>query len=245
MERSWRLGSLTVLSLLGAWGQGRAQEAPTPRPRRWALTGSLGRGWGHGQNQIEEAMIAAGLDATQSFCLTTCTRTRHPISARGGETELLALSYMVDSVFQLRLQGNSTDLGDSNGYAAGSDSLIGGGYLTLFRAVKSVALLVGVNASGLLWVSAGPALEFPAVSTELPPRSHGARLGAVLRAALTVPAHRRVFLEAAWQFEYVPPVSTGPYVVRDPIADSTVATFPRTRVPLSHNLWAVGLGVRF
>jgi hypothetical protein len=239
---------LALLLLCGVCGQGAGQGAPKPLKRRWSLSASLGWSSSHAQDQIENAMIAADLDdATPPGCfILGCTRAvPHPFSTGGTETGMLALSFRVTRVLDLRLQRSSTDLGETIGYNAGSGGFFGGGYLTLNRQVKSVALLAGVNASGLLWFAAGPALEFAAVSTGFPLRSKSATLGAALRAAVRLPLQSRVFLEGAWQYEYVPPVRAGPYVVQDAFTDSTVATFPRTRVSLSHRLLTVGLGVRF
>jgi hypothetical protein len=243
-----RVASLTLLLLLGTGAHGSAQAAAKPLERRWSFSASLGKSWGHSVDQVAQVMRDARLDETTpaSCFLDLCFNPiAHPIGTTNGETSMLALSYQVTRSLQLRLQRTSTDLGSTDGYNAGAGGILGGGYLTLFQSVKDVALLAGVTAGGALRLWAGPALELAHISPEDNARSTTTTVGACVRAGVTLPSRSRLFVEAAWQYDYVHPVAVGPYEVRDALSDSVIATFPRTRVSLSHHLVTVGLGVRF
>jgi hypothetical protein len=243
-----RVASFTLLLLLGIAAHGLAQGATKPLKRRWSFSASLGKSWGHSVDQVAQVMRDARLDETTpaSCFLDLCfDPIAHPISTTNGETGMLALSYQVTSSLQLRLQRTSTDLGSTDGYNAGAGRILEGGYLTLFQSVKDVALLAGVTAGDVLRVWAGPALELAHISPEDNARSTRTTVGACVRAGVTLPSRSRLFFEAAWQYDYVHPVAVGPYDVRGALSDSVIATFPRTRLSLSHHLVMLGMGVRF
>lgn len=180
---------------------------------------------------------AAGLDNTLPagcFVFWCWADRAYPRTLRGGLTTTVALGYRVRPWLTLLLQPSSADLGETAGYRAPQ------GWLLLRQRVTSNSALAVVNA-GVLHAGVGPAIHrLTVIREEYNPVTEAkrTRIGATVHAGLTVPAHTRLFVEVALQYQLVGSMAFGPVAA----SDSTMVA--RTEASFNYHTLKLGMGLR-
>ncbi len=229
---------------------GSAAEAQTPEEelgRRWSVSWTLGAAFGNSNADIEEAMVAAGLDDGSPGCFFgPCAPIPHPWSYEGSWQSTITLSYAVRPRLLLRALWGRADLGATHGYRDGAGF---GNFMFLQQTVTTLAVLPALKLGGAFRVAAGPSLNFVKISDTAASgsgrrSSNAAKPGFVVDAGLSTPARSRFFFEITGQYRYALPAEIGPFE-RPESQYSEAVTLPRTRVSMSHAVLGLGVGVRF
>lgn len=223
-----------------AFGQERA-DSPTRPDRRWLVTLSLGTTSNGPATDIEEAMIASGFDEPSPGLGSPIA---NPFSKTGfgmtGEPWMVALYNRARSHLLLGVVVSDAPIGFTDGM---HDPWI---FLSVRYSVFTVSPTVSYQFSDSFHLGIGPAMyiaecrDEPSPGTEAESQSV-TKVGVLLDAGLSIPAHSRFFAIFSAQYRYVGNMTIGPF-------ESTFlqysATMPATSVSYNHYFVSVGLGIR-
>ena len=241
MRRAIVVGVL--FGLAAAPGPARAAD------RRLSLSVGGNGAFGGPNVALEHGLSAAGLgDTTPADCFLFCSGpTAHPVTHGAGLGPGWALGYLVGPlregrpVLGVRLLHSTTDFGVTVGFRAPAT------FAFLSPSASTTAVLATATFRGGGRLGVGPSLSRVRVTDSSGGGEQSlvatTRAGLVTEAALTLPAHKRFFVELAAQLRLLRPARTRAYDVNEGLRGSPLI-LPATRVPLTHATLALSFGLR-
>ncbi len=247
MQRRWVL----VLALCGVAGPVFSEDsAATPSPperARWTVVLSgLGQLTDEPNVSLVRAFADAGLDGHRGVFRLSWRRAERlvPIFAYNAEA-----GYALRNGFELRLLVSPSEalFGRASAFSGSGETAVGtksfvqtfGAMVAYRRAFLRVGLGPSLNLTTLsIDISSIDTFPQDSVSSE----TKATKLGAIFEAAVVLPEHTRVFVEAKGQYRYVGAVDVGPLSVSE---HGRVVAVVATSVPFDYAVVSLGLGFRF
>ncbi len=240
-----------------------AQSHPTPAVKRWSISVGLAGATSGPEEQMEGAMRSAHFDEPSPtlgsflsllFCLfcdlsaVTYDTNPQPSSSSGGLHTTYDVTYRRSDWLALGFVTSDTDLGMTTG------NRMPEGLLFVKSRVRLVAPVAYLRLGQRARIGAGPIAAWTKVSSSDSHSRLGAAPGnapltytsttggALVTATVESGPSRRVFLALNASYQWIAPVTAGPFTARD---GNSSASVPSMRVDLSHGSIGAGLGIRF
>ncbi|MFC2164024.1 hypothetical protein ACFLT2_03380 [Acidobacteriota bacterium] len=220
-----------------------------PKQRRWSVSVYLGSASSGPAEDLEKAMIAAGLDHRFVWYWAGAGPFySDPYPSSSTKTTLyrlpwmIRIHYLVKPPFGVGLVYSNTEIGDTAGYNEKTSRF------DVEYSVNTISPVVSVQAIGFQF-GVGPALYMAnSIGKRLSlEESLGekktSKIGFLIDFGFAIPTGKtRFFVEFKAQFRAVEQVKVGPYEIK---VDNDFFIFPETKVNYNHWFIGGGIGVRF
>ena len=210
--------------------------------RRWSLVvGGLAHSPGPA-DELERAMVAAGLDDDYECTMFCIGSIPHPESKHGPLGVGMALSYKHTDILGVRLSWSMLELCETDGYRDPFMSI------DVKARVQTVSAIAFASPAGVFRIGAGPSINFLRAQQrgELDSRKTSTgdtRVGLTLDIGLSAPDRTRYFLDIGAQYRFVGSGQVGPFHKTSP--DGLTTTTFETRASYNHGVISFGLGMRW